>query len=389
MRILLAFDKFKGALTAGEACDRAAAALRAAGRGDVVECAPLTDGGEGFCPILTEAAGGRIDEAAVSDPLGRPVRAPIGWVRAECLPSPARDRLGVGARARIAVVEMASASGLPLLGPEERNPWNTGTQGTGQLLRLAAREGAEAILLGIGGSATNDAGCGALEALGVRFVDDRGDVVSPAVPRAFGRIEEVDWPEDPLLPPLIVASDVASPLLGPSGATALFGPQKGLREVGEMEAALERMARLLGSSAGGAPDPAAPGMGAAGGIAYGLSCAAPLRIVPGFALVADWLGLEEKLGACDWVLTGEGKLDRGSLTGKGPVALLRLAKRFGPRLAVFAGALDPAAAGELEAELGGCRFARLSDPGWALSEALGRAGDRLAEEVSLWRGGMR
>ncbi len=385
MRILLAFDKFKGALSAAGACAAAANAIERTACGDRVETAPLTDGGEGFCSILTGATGGRIAQCEVRDPLGRSVHALIGWVDAAAVPATARARMGVAAANRLAVIEMASASGLPLLAPNERDPWKTAAQGTGDLIRQAARQGADAIVLGIGGSATNDAGCGALQALGVRFLDAHGNEVSPLVPETFGTVARVLPPSGSSLPPVIIASDVDSPLLGPAGASAVFGPQKGLDSVERMDGVLTRMAILLAEAADEPPDPAAPAMGAAGGIAFGLSCVAPVRLLAGFALVADWLGLEDKLKHSDWVVTGEGRLDRSSLTGKGPVALLRMAGRAGPHKAVFAGAVVDEAAEALRAEVGNCRFAALSDPSWALDEALARTGVRLGEEVALWR----
>lgn len=381
MRLLLAFDKFKGALTAAEACQIAAGVAVRELPGCEVEEVPLTDGGEGFCESLTLAASGTLERVPVADPLGRTIQAPLGWVDANRLPDSILSSLSLPSEGRIAVVEMAAASGLLLLRENERDPWETETGGTGQLMRHATERGASGIVLGIGGSATNDAGCGALAALGVRFIDGDGKELGRIRPSLFEHVDQIRWPEKLDLPPIRIASDVESPLLGPMGATAVFGPQKGLQEVGRMEAALTRMAFLLQGSAPGSPDPAATGMGAAGGIAYGLSAVAGIRLHPGFELVSAWLGLEEKLREADWVLTGEGRLDAGSLRGKGPVALLRRAQRYGLRTALFAGAIQPDALVELKKEIAGIRTEALSDPSWSLELSLAKAGERLEEEI--------
>ncbi|MFP4493766.1 MAG: glycerate kinase [Puniceicoccaceae bacterium] len=381
--VLVAFDKFKGALAAGEACRIAASAIRGRG-GAVLAEAPLTDGGEGFCAILTSAAGGTRESVEVPDPIGRTIRADLGWVDSGRLAPAARDRLGCAGDERIAVAEMASASGLPLLAGSERDPWKTSTAGTGALLRRAVERGADRILLGVGGSATNDVGAGALAALGVRFLDESGATVDPVVPGRFSGVAAVDFRDAPGLPPVVVASDVESPLLGPRGAASVFGPQKGLSDVAGMERAVERMAGLLRRGPGRSPDPDAPGMGAAGGITFGLSALCRVRIVPGFALFSDWMGLDELLARADWVVTGEGRLDAGSLTGKGPVALLRAAARKGRRLAVFAGAVEEEAASALGHELGRFHRAVLSAPGEALAESLAATADRLGASVGRW-----
>ncbi len=386
MKILLAFDKFKGALTAGEACRIAADVIREELPEARVDLAPLTDGGEGFCEALTFGAGGSIERVPVTDPLGREIEAPLGWVDGGRLPRSAAESLGLSGGGRIAVVEMAAASGLLLLSPEERDPWKTGTQGTGQLIRHAADRGAEEILLGIGGSATNDGGCGALEALGADFLDGKGESLPRIRPELFESVDRIRLPEKADLPRLIIASDVNSPLLGPSGATAVFGPQKGLEDVGGMEASLARISNLLGTASRFPLDAEAPGSGAAGGIGYGLSALATIRMRPGFDLVSTWLGLEKRTAEADWVVTGEGRLDRSSLTGKGPVALLRLAGRLGAKTAVFAGALQAGSVDRLSEEIPGLRAVALSHPDWSLEYALAQTGGRLAEEVRIWCG---
>lgn len=390
MRILLAFDKFKGALTAAEACDFAAAALRGRAFPDLsVTLAPLTDGGEGFCSILSESAGGVVEDYEVADPLGRPARAPIGWIQAAALPTAALQRIGGSIDERVAVIEMASASGLPMLAMNERDPWVTTTRGTGELLRRAAESGADRIVLGVGGSATNDCGAGALEALGVKFFDQGGREVSGISPARFAEVDTVDFSGALRLPPLVIASDVQSPLLGASGATHVFGPQKGLVAVEEMERAVETLATRLAAGSSYSLDTSQIGMGAAGGIPYGLSSVSHIHLEPGFSLFSDWMGLAEKLGEADCIVTGEGKFDRSSLTGKGPVALIREAVKRKKRVLLLAGAVEEGVPENLEKEMGReIDCIPLSQPEWPLLEALGKTRLRLEEEIVGWVGSL-
>jgi len=184
----------------------------------------------------------------------------------------------------------------------------------------------------------------------------------------------------------VIASDVQSPLLGEAGATRVFGPQKGLVNPGEMEPEVEALAAQIQGGARRPVDASGPGMGAAGGISFGLSSLAEVRIEPGFSLVSDWLGLDAKLRDADWVVTGEGRLDRSSLTGKGPVALARDAVASGARVVLFAGAVESGVPEALAEDLGqSCECVQLSDPQWPLQEALEKTRDRLVEELIRWR----
>ncbi len=337
MRALIAFDKFKDALSAAAACQVAADALRARHPEWELDLCPLTDGGESFGEILTKAGNGRLDYHNVTGPLGASVRAPVGFVDATALPTPVRSRLALTHADRVAVIGMASASGLELVPPERRDPWRTTTRGTGELIGRARDAGATVILLGVGGSATNDLGVGALAALGWTFDRD-------PLPENWPHIRQVGGGAK--LPRIFIACDVVNPLLGPRGATATFGPQKGLKpaDVPRLEAEMARIAALL-CTASGQPFAATetPGAGAAGGIAFGLMVAAGACLTPGFDLVSDWLGLSEKIAAADLVLTGEGRFDATSLAGKGPGSLVREARRLGKTAHVFAGSLGVAA----------------------------------------------
>ncbi len=348
-RVLLAFDKFKDALTAQEAGEVVAGVLREVRPDWSMDIAPITDGGEGFASILTQAAGGRWVEKAVSGPREAPSNAGFGLVPVEAMPAWACAQLGLAAGflpgAEVAVIEMATASGLALLPADQRDPWRTTTRGTGELMHAAADAGAAAILLGVGGSATNDLGLGALAALGLRFFDAEGAAVNP-VPLCWPRIARIAGGIRKDFPPVRIACDVTNPLLGPRGAAAVYGPQKGLRpgDHARLENESARMADLLSQHCGRSSALRdVPGAGAAGGIAFGLMVGADAKLLPGFDLVSAWLDLEAKLRAADIVITGEGRFDESSLEGKGPGAIAARALALGKPVHVFAGQVTAAA----------------------------------------------
>ncbi|MBI2497164.1 MAG: glycerate kinase [Opitutae bacterium] len=372
MRVLVAFDKFKDALTAETACEAAAGALRAKHPDWTLDLCPLTDGGEGFTETLARGLGESIEHITVPGPRGGSVRAPVGFVSARSLATAARQRLSV--TGTVAIIDLASASGLELLAPDQRNPWHTTTAGTGELLRHAIHERAGAILLGIGGSATNDLGFGALATLGLRFIDAFGQAVEPPAPAKWNQIVRIEGRVS--LPPVFIACDVTNPLLGRKGATVTFGPQKGLppADVLELETRARRMAGLLCDHCA---QPRTlvntPGTGAAGGIAFGLMVAGGAQLVPGFDLVSDWLDLPARVAAADLIITGEGRFDATSLGGKGPGALVALARRAGKPAHVFAGSLG------LEADRA---HHAITPPGLPLGEALPRTAELLAAAVT-------
>ncbi len=356
LRVLLAFDKFKGSLTAPEACAAAAAGLRAAQPDWEIESCPLADGGDGFASILTRAAGGRLERRQVTGPRGDPIEAAFGLVPLARIPVRARQRLALGsglaADATVALVEMATASGLALLPPDQRDPWQTSSLGTGELMRAAADAGAGVILLGVGGSATHDLGLGALAALGLELRDNHGEKVHPPVPARWDDITQ--FGAGPLalslsnglpLPPVRIACDVTNSLLGSNGAAAVFAPQKGLRPAdrARLEHGTVRLALML-TARFRRPDSLIdqPGSGAAGGIAFGLMAALGAELVAGFELVSDWLDLEARMQAADLVITGEGRFDASSLVGKGPGSVVRRALALGKTVHVFAGMISTA-----------------------------------------------
>lgn len=389
MRALLAFDKFKDSLTADQACAAAAEALRAVHGEWTLDACPLADGGEGFAAILTKAAGGEWRQIRVTGPRGTPVMAAFGLVPAARIPAAARQRLGIEAgdstggagaitpASTVAIVEMAAASGLALLAAAERDVWQTTTAGTGELLRAAAAAGATAIILGVGGSATSDLGLGALARLGLEFGGAAGEPVGLPVPAAWGGIAAIHGRVN--LPPVHIACDVTNPLLGPNGAAAVYGPQKGLLapEVPRFDGAAAQMARRLCAHFGRSEALMdTPGAGAAGGIAFGLMVAADARLLPGAEFVADWLDLPARIAAADVVLTGEGRFDDSSLSGKGPGAVAARARALGKPVHVFAGAVTTGGAPP------GMALHAITPSGTPLEQALREAAENLRKAVA-------
>lgn len=317
MRIVVAMDSFKGSLTSVEA-NRAVS--RALAGHDVVEV-PISDGGEGFLDawLLTHPDAEIVTQDVMSlDGTLRTTR--YGWLEA----------------VREAVIEVAEASGLTLVGTLD--PRRYSSYGTGLQIRQALERGATRITVGLGGSATVDGGKGLLEALGVRFFDEFGHVIGP-FPHHIERVVQVDWTG--LLPEAHhvewrIASDVTNPLLGPMGAAAVFGPQKGLvpQDVASYEERLSAYARCFEHDL-----TTRPGAGAAGGIGFALYQLGA-SYVSGIEEVIRWSNLEEKLRTADWLITGEGRFDDQSLHGKAPYGLARLAHTHGIPTLVFTGQTD-------------------------------------------------
>jgi glycerate kinase len=351
------------------------------GKGWEVDSCPLADGGDGFADVLTQSAGGSKTRLTVAGPRGEPVAASIGFVPLERLPGEARVQLGAVAGepgGSIAVIEMAAASGLALLAPGARDPLLASSWGTGELIRFASGARVRAILLGVGGSATHDLGLGALAALGIGFTTSAGIRLNPPTPATWPRIRSIDGRISGCMPPILIACDVDNPLLGPRGAVAAYGSQKGLKaeDAPALEVETARMASLVCRHFG-QPESlmAVPGAGAAGGIAFSLMAAAGATLLNGFDLVASWLGLDARLADADIVLTGEGRFDDTSLRGKGPGAVVRRARALGKSVHVFAGQIS------LTGDFPGLESHAINPPGLPLADALAQAPALLALAV--------
>lgn len=325
MRVLIAPDKFKDALDAEVVAAALAAGVRDARPDAEIECCPLADGGEGTGRILARALGAEERCAGVLDPLGHERRAQW-WLRAA---------------QRLAIVEMAEASGLALLQAGERDALRTSSYGTGQLLRAAADAGCTHVLLCVGGSATVDGGAGCLQALGWQFVDMAGAPLSGRMcGGALIDAGSIRPPAARLALSIDILCDVDNPLLGPRGAAPVFGPQKGASAAGveELERGLALWADVLEHSCG-CDVRALPAGGAAGGIAAGLVAACGARLRPGFDEVALHVDLRGKLAGCELCLTGEGRIDDQTAGGKAVAGVARLAGQAGVDTIALAGAV--------------------------------------------------
>lgn len=328
MRIVVAPDSFKGSLSASRAADAVAAGILRVLPDAEILLIPIADGGEGTAEALVMATDGSMKRASVLDPLGRRVNSYFGM-------------LGDG---ETAVVEMAAASGLMMVPEELLNPLVTTTFGTGELIGAALDEGCRKIILAIGGSATNDAGVGALQALGGSFKDDQGMEVNFGG-REVGRIRSIDL--DNLAPRLkdvqiTVACDVDNPLTGKHGASVVYGPQKGATPemVGVLDAALKKFASLIKKSMNVDVN-ALPGSGAAGGMGAAAMVFLGAEMRPGVEIVLDANGFEERIEGADLIITGEGKVDLQTLHGKVINGVLKAAGKKGVPVLVLAGTVEP------------------------------------------------
>ncbi|HZP26476.1 MAG TPA: glycerate kinase [Dehalococcoidia bacterium] len=327
MRLLIAPQEFKGTLSAREAAQAMAAGARQAIPNAHLDLLPLADGGPGTLEAILSARPGEVHSATVSDPLGRPVRAEWGLVEGET-----------------AVIEVAAAAGLWRLRPEERDPAATTTRGVGELMLAALDTGARRLIVGLGGSATNDGGAGLAQALGARLLDAQGRGLPPGG-LALAGLERSDTSGlDPRLAQteVIAATDVMSPLCGPAGASLLFGPQKGAdpETARALDASLAHYAAVLQRDLGVAVDEM-PGAGAAGGLGAALIAFLHAEVRPGIEVVGDVVGLEERVRLADLVLTGEGRLDGQTAAGKTVAGVARLAKTYDKPVVVVAGSLGP------------------------------------------------
>jgi len=343
MHILFAFDKFKDSLSAFEACAIAQEALLRAHPTWEVTVAPLADGGEGFCRVLTRGLQGKMIGRPVIGPQLEPTEAEMGYVDAGSVPTAVRKMLGLPSFGQIAIIEMAQASGLESIPEGARDPWIATSFGTGQLIAEAADAGASAIILGVGGSATIDLGVGALEAIGLEPLDEKLGSMDHLTPKDWPRVSRLRGEIWPHIPPIFIACDVGNPLLGPNGAVSVYGPQKGLLpgDMVRFEKGLGEMAKkLVAFFNHDRTEMMRPGAGAAGGITFGLSVACDAKLVPGFDLVEAWLDLKSKVAAADLVVTGEGRFDASSLQGKGPGAILKEAERQNKPAKIIAGIVE-------------------------------------------------
>jgi len=327
MKFLIAPDKFKGSLNAREAAENIVKGLRDVLPGAKIKIVPMADGGEGTAEVICNARSGSWVQCKAHDPLGREIDAPYAWIGDE----------------KLAVMEMSEAAGMRRLSESERDPLRATTFGVGEMILSAASRGASEIIIGLGGSATNDGGFGMARALGFRFFSDVKELSNGV--SELAKLTKIETPvaasvspanartQPTRLPPqlkIIAAVDVKNRLLGENGATGVFGPQKGATkdEIDILERALTTLADVVAKEFG-FDYRNEPGAGAAGGLGFGLMSFCGAKIRPGFDVVAEAVGLETKIKDADIVITGEGSLDRQTLEGKTPVGVARLARKLG------------------------------------------------------------
>ena len=373
MIVVCAPDSYKESMTAPEAAQAMADGVRDAVPDAVVIQLPMSDGGEGFVAAIAAATGDTWVPIVVPDALGRPIEAGYAW-------SPATRR---------AVIEMASAAGLEAITPGERAVRRSSTVGVGRLVLAALDAGARHLVIGLGGSATTDGGAGLLVELGVVFRDPDGGELPP-VPAELERCSTIDTSRlDPRLTDCLIeaACDVTNPLLGPTGASAVYGPQKGATpdDVAYLDAVLARLVSLSSPAAKLAA--VLPGAGAAGGLGWALLGFLGARMRPGVELVADTIGLDAAVAVADLVLTGEGRVDAQTLRGKTPAGVAAVAERHGVPVVVFGGRVSSDAVSFASKSVS---LVTISPPDQPLADALRLGHDNLRRTVAEWvRSGVR
>jgi glycerate kinase len=322
MHILVAPDKFKRSLSAREVAESIAVGLRDVLSSATIEIVPVADGGEGTAEAIRDVCGGEWVTCEAHDALGRVITVRYVWWHER----------------RRAVMEMSEVAGPGRIAPDKRDPLRANTYGVGEMLLDATQRGATEVIVGLGGSATNDGGFGMARALGFRFLADQRELTNgPTELVSLTRI--VRDVEAPLrLPPIIGAADVRNPLLGARGATRTFGPQKGAapKQLDVLEEALARLADVVAQDLG-CDFREAAGAGAAGGLGFGLMSFCGATIRPGFELVAEMLDLGTAIQRAEVVITGEGSLDEQTLEGKAPAGVARLARKLGKRVFAIVG----------------------------------------------------
>lgn len=328
MRVLVAIDSMKGSISSRDAAAAVKAGILSVSSEAQVDWVPVADGGEGTVETLVSGLGGELIQVNVTGPLGEPVQAAYGWLPQQ----------------QTAVFEMAQASGLPLVPPEKRNPLHTTTRGVGEMLLDALDRGYRRMIIGIGGSATNDGGLGMLSALGYQFLKEDGTPVSPG---AAGLSELSSIRTGSVLPELPacsfrIACDVTNPLCGPNGCSAVYGPQKGAsrEDIVNMDRWMQAYAVLTARQFPHA-DPTVPGTGAAGGLGFAFLSYMNAVLEPGASIVLEETSLESFIRDSDIVITGEGRLDGQTAMGKAPIAVARLAKKYGKPVFAFSGCVTP------------------------------------------------
>lgn len=366
MKVLIAPDKFKGSLTAKEVCAAIEQGLLKIDPTLSIKSIPLADGGEGTCEILTENSNGSIISSEVSDPLFRTINASYG----------------ISGDGSAAFIEMASASGLQLLKKEEQNPLKTSTYGTGELIADAIKRNVKKIVLAIGGSATNDAGIGMAAALGIKFINKKGEVLDP-IGENLIHIRAINFNNSLLAKhsiEVIVLCDVTNELYGPNGAAYVYAPQKGANEkdVQFLDDGLRNFASVVEQTV--AKEINFPGAGAAGGLGTGAKVFLNASFSSGVEYLLNALSLEEEIKHANLIITGEGKMDQQTLSGKVVMGVAQLAVNFKKPVIALVGKNE--LSDEEIASIGLRQVISLVDEKTPSAEAMSNASGLLTSRVS-------
>lgn len=370
MKVVIAPDSFKGSLSAEQACDAIERGLRRVAPGTAIVKTPMADGGEGTADALVASTRGRFVDVRVTGPLGGPVEA----------------RYGVLGDTGAVVIEMAAASGLTLVPPDKRNPLQTTSYGTGELLGHALADGARDFIVAIGGSATTDCGTGMAQALGARFLLNGAEIDALMTGESMGRVDAIDAmtliasANDAAF---VVACDVDNPLLGPRGAVHVYSPQKGAspEQCETLETNMSHIIDLIEHETGRAVRDI-PGAGAAGGMGAGLMAFLGAKLQRGVEIVIDRSGLSGHVEGADLVITGEGQIDYQTAFGKTISGVARVAREQGVAVVGFAGRLGEGADALSELGVGECRA--ISSDAMSVEESMARGGELLANAVEAY-----
>jgi glycerate kinase len=367
MKVVLAPDKFKGSLTSFEVCKALEAAVLHLWPDAIVESLPMADGGDGFAAVLKYYKGTTSVEAGSVDALGKAISVSYEWSEGE----------------RLAIIEMAVASGLAMLDSSQLKPLEASTYGTGLLLRDAINRGAKEIILGLGGSATTDGGTGILKALGFKLLDEQGQELPPGGGSLFS-LKKIIAPQN--LPDIRiqVACDVNNVLYGPQGAAFVYAPQKGAdaAQVQQLDKGLRQLAAVLEESTGRQLADK-PGTGAAGGIAISLQSYFDVQLVPGIELISEAAGLEKAMQQANLAITGEGKIDAQTLQGKVIAKIIEQAAWAGVPVLACCGVLDEDAwTGNTLRKLAG--IITLTDAETDSAYAIKHAASLLTQRTEAW-----
>ena len=354
MKIVVAPDSFKGSLTAVEVADAIEQGVREIFPEAEIVKIPMADGGDGTVQCLVNATGGEILREKVTDPLGNEVLASYGILG---------DK-------KTAVIEMAEASGLTLVPENKRNPLITTTYGTGQLIKIALDQGCRKMIIGIGGSATNDGGAGMVQALGVKLLDKDEEELG----FGGGELKKVFRIDTKYLDnrlsetKVIVASDVSNPLCGPKGASWIYGPQKGATPeiIEELDESLAHFAEIIKRDLNKEVKDV-PGAGAAGGLGASLMAFLDAELKPGIEIIIEIVKLEQVIKGADLVITGEGKIDSQTIYGKAPIGVARIAKKY--NIPVIAVAVIISADADIVHQYGIDALIKISEPPMSLTES--------------------